>query len=318
MVSLIFVLGKGNMQSGNKGNETLFFPTKGACELLTIDNGEISQARQYIHHEVVCYVSSGKGKVWIKQNNSELVHELQVGLSVFVPKGAIVQVQSNNSVSLSMSLFTMPCAESEVLSFVEVDDSCSCWTTTSCPSSSLAQLFKPLGEFPDYVAPDNSECRLLISGTHGSLANFTLTPGITLTAVKHSVIEEIWLVQSGRGEVWLKQGDKETILTLAPGAMFTIPARTSFQLRNLQNTALTSVAITMPPWPGNHVISICEGPWIPTVQTPESVNPLHAVLADKKSRQQLGCSSALYQQPREGQQASANSQAKYKQELNLL
>jgi mannose-6-phosphate isomerase-like protein (cupin superfamily) len=118
---------------------------------------------------------------------------------------------------------------------------------------------------PDAVAPDGSDVRVLLQLAGGSMAHFELGPRQTSTAVTHRSVEEIWLVLSGRGEMWRRQGDREEVVSLEPGVCLTIPRKTHFQFRSLGDAPLAAVGVTMPPWPGEGEASIVHGPWTPTV-----------------------------------------------------
>jgi len=118
---------------------------------------------------------------------------------------------------------------------------------------------------PDAVAPDGSDVRVLLHLAGGSMAHFELGPRQTSTAVTHQSVEEIWLVLSGRGEMWRRQGNREEVVSLEPGVCLTIPRNTHFQFRSLGDRPLAAVGVTMPPWPGEGEASNVHGPWTPTV-----------------------------------------------------
>jgi mannose-6-phosphate isomerase-like protein (cupin superfamily) len=118
---------------------------------------------------------------------------------------------------------------------------------------------------PDAVAPDGSDVRVLLHLAGGSMAHFELGPRQTSTAVTHQSVEEIWLVLSGRGEMWRRQGNREEVVSLEPGVCLTIPRNTHFQFRSLGDGPLAAVGVTMPPWPGEGEASNVHGPWTPTV-----------------------------------------------------
>jgi mannose-6-phosphate isomerase-like protein (cupin superfamily) len=109
---------------------------------------------------------------------------------------------------------------------------------------------KQLGEEFDVLAPDTSEIRLLVSTTRGSLAHGTLPPGQVSLAIAHRTVEEVWYVTAGRGQVWRKQGDHETIVDVEAGTALTIPTGAHFQFRSIGPEPLRFVMCTMPPWPG--------------------------------------------------------------------
>ena len=109
---------------------------------------------------------------------------------------------------------------------------------------------KQLGETYDVLAPDTSEIRLLVGTTRGSLAHGTLPPGGVSLAVVHRTVEEVWYVTAGRGQVWRKQGDQETVVDVEAGTALTIPTGAHFQFRSIGPEPLRFVMCTMPPWPG--------------------------------------------------------------------
>jgi len=117
----------------------------------------------------------------------------------------------------------------------------------------------------DAVAPDGSEVRILLGLKGGGIAHFSLGPGRTSKAVTHRTIEEIWFFVSGRGEMWRKQGARETVEDVEAGTCVTIPLGTRFQFRSVGSEPLAAVAVTMPPWPGEDEAVVVEGVWKPTV-----------------------------------------------------
>ena len=116
--------------------------------------------------------------------------------------------------------------------------------------STPAFTTKQLGDEYDVVAPDSSEIRLLVGTAGGSLAHGTLAPGRVSLAIAHRTVEEVWYVTEGRGQVWRKLGDRETVVDLEPGTALTIPTGTHFQFRATGPEPLRFVMCTMPPWPG--------------------------------------------------------------------
>jgi mannose-6-phosphate isomerase-like protein (cupin superfamily) len=123
---------------------------------------------------------------------------------------------------------------------------------------------KHLPDQRDVVAPDGSDVRILLTLGGGGTAHFELAPGQTSRAVTHRTVEEIWYVLCGEGEMWRKQGDRETIDALRPGVCLTIPLGTHFQFRATGDTPFSAVAVTMPPWPGEDEAVTGTGPWEPS------------------------------------------------------
>jgi mannose-6-phosphate isomerase-like protein (cupin superfamily) len=61
--------------------------------------------------------------------------------------------------------------------------------------------------------------------------------------------------------MWRRQGEREEVVELQPGACITIPLGTHFQFRALAGTPLAAVAATIPPWPGADEAVAVTGPW---------------------------------------------------------
>ena len=115
------------------------------------------------------------------------------------------------------------------------------------------------------IAPDGCDVRVLLGLEAGGMAHFELAAGEVSRAVTHRTVEEIWLVLTGEGEMWRRQGQREEVVKLEPGVCLTIPLGTEFQFRALPTEAVVAMGVTMPPWPGEGEVRIVEGPWIPTV-----------------------------------------------------
>jgi mannose-6-phosphate isomerase-like protein (cupin superfamily) len=109
------------------------------------------------------------------------------------------------------------------------------------------------------LAPDGSNVRVLLATDRGSMAHFELAAGVTSGAVRHRTVEEIWFVLGGRGEMWRKSDDVESITALEVGTCLVIPVGTNFQFRSLGPSPLAAVAVTMPPWPGPDEAELVDG-----------------------------------------------------------
>ena len=116
----------------------------------------------------------------------------------------------------------------------------------------------------DVVAPDGSDVRILLQLDAGGMAHFELAPGRVSRAVTHRTVEEIWFIVSGRGEIWRSQEGREEIAEIDPGVCLTIPLGTHFQFRSRSDAPLAAIAVTMPPWPGEHEAVFVRGKWEPT------------------------------------------------------
>ena len=124
---------------------------------------------------------------------------------------------------------------------------------------------KTLGDVADAVAPDGTAVRLLLTLPGGSFAHFELPAGAVSHAVAHRTVEEIWWVLSGRGRIWRRSGETESVVDAASGLCLTIPLGTHFQFRAEPQAPFAFLAVTMPPWPGGDEAFPVAGPWRATV-----------------------------------------------------
>ncbi|MCH8870207.1 MAG: cupin domain-containing protein [Chloroflexi bacterium] len=111
------------------------------------------------------------------------------------------------------------------------------------------------------LAPDGSEIRELVRVAGGSMVHCTLPVGATSLAVTHRTVEEVWYVVGGRGQVWRRRGDQESVVDVESGVSLNIEVGTHFQFRNTGDEPLCIVITTMPPWPGPSEAVEVEGRW---------------------------------------------------------
>jgi mannose-6-phosphate isomerase-like protein (cupin superfamily) len=97
------------------------------------------------------------------------------------------------------------------------------------------------------------------------MAHFRLPPGGVSIAVAHRTVEEVWYFVGGRGRMWLRLCDVETVVDAVPGVSLAIPVGASFQFRADGDEPLEAVGVTIPPWPGPDEAYPVEGIWEPTV-----------------------------------------------------
>lgn len=108
-----------------------------------------------------------------------------------------------------------------------------------------------LPQSPDYLAPDGSEIRLLVTTPHGGMAHCQLPPGKTTKPVYHKSIEEIWYCVSGHGQLWRQYGSNSKVIDLEPGTSVLIGFQERFQFRALDgDEPLVMILATLPGWPG--------------------------------------------------------------------
>ena len=117
-------------------------------------------------------------------------------------------------------------------------------------AADAAFAVKQLDATYDVLAPDGSEIRVLGATSRGSMAHGTLPPGQVSRAIVHRNVEELWHVTEGRGQVWRKQGARESVVDVGPGTSLTIPTGVHFQFRTVGSEPLRFIMCTMPPWPG--------------------------------------------------------------------
>jgi mannose-6-phosphate isomerase-like protein (cupin superfamily) len=120
----------------------------------------------------------------------------------------------------------------------------------------------------DARSPAGADIRFIMEGPTGNMIHSTVPVGQVNRATVHATVSEFWYVLDGAGEIWRRDGAAATITRLEPGVSIDIPVGVAFQYRNVGQTPLTFICITMPPWPGDHEASPVEGFWVPTVGPP--------------------------------------------------
>jgi mannose-6-phosphate isomerase-like protein (cupin superfamily) len=113
----------------------------------------------------------------------------------------------------------------------------------------------------DYLAPDNSEIRLLLRMKGGNMWHCKLPQGETSKAIFHRSVDEMWFFISGNGLVWRSEKNFQKTVEVKQGTCITIPARTKFQFRNAGTNDLEFIGVTMPPWPGSQEAQETVGKW---------------------------------------------------------
>ena len=77
-------------------------------------------------------------------------------------------------------------------------------------------------------------------------------------------VDELWYFVAGRGRMWRKDKDAESVVEVSPGMSLDIPVGTDFQFRSDGDEPLEAVGVTMPPWPGPQEAVFVDGAWPPT------------------------------------------------------
>ena len=81
------------------------------------------------------------------------------------------------------------------------------------------------------TAPDGSTVDILAACARGSMARFSLDPGLVSKAVRHRTVVELWYFIAGHGQMWRSDGTCETIVDVSPGLSLSIPTGSAFQFR---------------------------------------------------------------------------------------
>lgn len=110
-------------------------------------------------------------------------------------------------------------------------------------------------------APDGSQIHELVAVSNGSMVHCTLPKGAVSMAVAHATVDEVWYFLAGKGRVWRRREEAETVVDVEPGVALTIECGTHFQFRNTGDEDLRFVLVTMPPWPGAEEARRVEDHW---------------------------------------------------------
>lgn len=122
-----------------------------------------------------------------------------------------------------------------------------------------------LPALPDAKSPAGADIRFIMDGPCGNMIHSTVPPGQVNRATVHATVSEFWFVLEGQGEIWRKDGPEERVTPLQSGVSIDVPVGTAFQYRNVGQTPLTFICVSMPPWPGDHEATHLPGPWAPTI-----------------------------------------------------
>lgn len=122
-----------------------------------------------------------------------------------------------------------------------------------------------LPDQPDAKSPAGADIRYIMDGESGNMIHSTVPPQQVNRATVHATVCEFWYILEGTGEIWRDDGKENCVTVLAPGTAIDIPAGTAFQYRNLSDSALKFICISMPPWPGDSEATYVEGKWQPNI-----------------------------------------------------
>ncbi len=118
---------------------------------------------------------------------------------------------------------------------------------------------------PQGTSPAGAHIRFLIEGPHGGMIHSTVPPGQINRAMQHKTVSEFWYVLEGHGQLWRRDGNEEQTVDLLPGVTVDIPVGAAFQYRNVGESDLRFICVTMPPWTGDDEAVPAEGTWTSTL-----------------------------------------------------
>jgi mannose-6-phosphate isomerase-like protein (cupin superfamily) len=118
---------------------------------------------------------------------------------------------------------------------------------------------------PDAKSPAGADIRYLIAAEPGNMIHSTVLPHQINKATVHATVHEFWYVLEGQGEIWRDNGMESCTTVLVPGTSIDNPAGTAFQYRNVSDSDLKFICISMPPWPGDSEATYVDGKWPPTI-----------------------------------------------------
>jgi mannose-6-phosphate isomerase-like protein (cupin superfamily) len=120
-------------------------------------------------------------------------------------------------------------------------------------------------ESPHAKSPAGADIRYLMDGETGGMIHSTVPPHQINRATVHATVSEFWYILEGHGEIWRDNGEQESVTTLVAGVSIDIPVGTKFQYRNVADSDLKFICVTMPPWVGDEEATFIDGKWQPTV-----------------------------------------------------
>lgn len=123
------------------------------------------------------------------------------------------------------------------------------------PGLAAAQVVHPEHVPAMYPAPGSTLQEFVGIGsvllsTHQSIALFTLAPGTAYPESYNKASEEIYLIHSGKGTVWLGE-DKSSVQA---GDIVRISARLRHHIAAAEDSSLTFYAISAPPFTANDYV----------------------------------------------------------------
>ncbi|NJD60421.1 MAG: cupin [Anaerolineales bacterium] len=122
-----------------------------------------------------------------------------------------------------------------------------------------------LPDRPDAKSPAGADIRYLIDSKTGNMIHSTVPPHQVNRATVHATVNEFWYILEGHGEIWRDNGLESCVTDLVPGISLDIATGTAFQYRNVSDTDLKFICVTMPPWPGESEATFVDGKWPPTI-----------------------------------------------------
>ena len=219
-----------------------------------------SQAASILGMGELFYVTSGEGDLWRATGDLHDVSSMVPQRCLSIPPGIDYQYRAT-AAPLEFVVATAPRWRRENWTPAKRG-----WWDTSreAPAGEHAPgpwLTIDLPSSYDYLAPDGSEIRLLVTQDAGGLAHCRLPAGRVSAPVRHRTVVEVWYVLSGYGEMWREMEGDDEIVELSTATVVTLPVGCSFQFRASEDSDLDLLIGTFPRWPGATEAQQVEGHW---------------------------------------------------------
>ena len=214
-----------------------------------VDPGDVAKPAVLSGMTEFYFVLEGRGELWRGQDGMGEVVELRPGRCTSIPPGVSFQYRTDAD-PLRFLVATTPAWRREGWH----ESPHARWPDGAGDRVPVAGeapwRTADLRAEPDYLAPDGSEIRLLLSTPAGGLAEARLPAVATAAPVSHKTVEEVWFVIAGEGELWRSLDGDEELVDLHAGRCVTIPRGAAFQFRARGEGTLRVLIATMPEWPG--------------------------------------------------------------------
>lgn len=221
-----------------------------------------SQAASIVGMGELFYVMSGEGELWRATGELHDVTSLVPERCLSIPPGIDYQYRAT-APPLEFLVVTAPRWKKENWTRAKR----SFWNKSGWPAAAREHSPGPwltvdLPSSYDYLAPDGSEIRLLITHDAGGVAHCRLPAGSVSSPARHRTVVEVWYVLSGHGQVWREKDGDEEIVEVGTSTVVTLPVGCSFQFRASEDSVLDLLIGTFPRLPDPTEAQLVQGHWV--------------------------------------------------------